>query len=68
MQRKDLIQMYQHVLNNPHWFAPPTPTVGFLYEEMDKQAWRGIAYHLAGITNVSEETDMIAELCKQLEN
>jgi len=68
MQRKDLIQMYQHVLNNPNWFVPPTPTVGFLYEEMDKQAWRGIAYHLAGITDASEETNMIAELCKQLEN
>jgi len=61
MDRRRLIGLYQHVVNNSHWWP------GAWDMDMEKQAWRGIAYYMAGVLDASEQTNAIATLCKQYE-
>ena len=62
MNRLILVGMFQALLDrSDEWFDPRAG-----HDQMDKQAWRGVAYHLAGIAPTTESTEGITRILNEV--
>jgi len=53
MTRLELLGMYTALLDNSHeWFDPRDG-----HENMEKQAWRAVAYYVAGVAPTTEQME-----------
>lgn len=62
MDRLILVGMFQALLDrSDEWFDPRAG-----HDQMDKQAWRGVAYYLAGIEPTTEPAEGIARILNEV--